>query len=168
MAKKRSKTTAAENADRDKRLLGFLESNPRYAPIFGEGGVLDQESRALHAVIGLWQRLFPGIPYSDASMIHWLASEGITPMAAQRMTYFEAEKKLRTATEKTSSLADGGPWSTADTPARWAKLFKVSVRTFKRRTADGKIRAKHLSDRLYQVHLDDLPKQGAAKESGHK
>lgn len=63
---------------------------------------------------------------------------------------------------------DDGPWSTADSPARWAKQFKVSPRTFKRRVKDGKIRAKILSDRLYQINLDDLPNQDKAGESGHK
>ncbi len=61
----------------------------------------------------------------------------------------------------------GGPWSTADSPTRWAKQFKISPRTFKRRVKDGEIRAKRLSDRLYQIHLDDLPKQDEAKGSGH-
>jgi hypothetical protein len=63
---------------------------------------------------------------------------------------------------------DGGPWSVADSPTRWAKLFKISPKTFKRRVKDGKIRAKRLSDRLYQVHLGDLPKQEKAHESGHR
>jgi hypothetical protein len=61
-----------------------------------------------------------------------------------------------------------GLFSTADSPTRWAKQFKISPKTFKRRVRDGKIRAKSLSDRLYQVHLDDLPKQEKANESGHK
>ena len=122
-----AKRSKPDKADRDKRLLEFFESDPRYAPIFREGGFLDEGSRACHSVIGLWRRLFPAIPYSDASLIDWLASQGITPMAAQRMTYFEAEEKLCAATEKTSSLADGGPWSTANTPEQWAKLFKISA-----------------------------------------
>lgn len=61
-----------------------------------------------------------------------------------------------------------GPFSAADSPTRWAKLYKISAKTFKRRVRDGKIRAKILSDRLYQVRLDDLPKQEKANESGHK
>ena len=59
-----------------------------------------------------------------------------------------------------------GPWSTPDTPARWAKRFKVSPRTFKRHVAGGKIRAKPLSDRSYQIHLDDLPKDPPAPVAG--
>jgi hypothetical protein len=64
--------------------------------------------------------------------------------------------------------ATTGPWSTANTPTQWAKQFKICARTFKRRVKDGKIRAKVLSDRLYQVHLDDMPKQDASKGPGHK
>jgi hypothetical protein len=69
--------------------------------------------------------------------------------------------------EATAKQQDG-PFSTDDSPSRWAKQFKMSARTFKRRVKDGKIRAKILSDRSYQVHLDDLPKQEKANESSHK
>lgn len=48
-------------------------------------------------------------------------------------------------------------WSAADTPKRWAKQYGFSERTLKRRFKDGKIRCKMLSDRRYQIHIDDLP-----------
>lgn len=51
-----------------------------------------------------------------------------------------------------------GPWSQPDTPKRWAKVFGVNVQTIKRRFQDGKIRNKKLSDRSYQVHVDDVPR----------
>jgi hypothetical protein len=61
-----------------------------------------------------------------------------------------------------------GPWSKADTPTRWAKLFGVSAQTFKRWVKAGKIRVKELSDRSYQVHLEDLPQPKPAQASNHK
>ncbi len=61
-----------------------------------------------------------------------------------------------------------GPWSKPDTPARWAKAFNVSPKTFKRYVASGKIRAKRLSDRSYQILLSALPPQNAASAAGHK
>ena len=53
--------------------------------------------------------------------------------------------------------APPGGWSKADTPKRWAAIFQISERTFKRRCKDGKIRHKKLSDRRYMVANDDLP-----------
>ena len=49
-------------------------------------------------------------------------------------------------------------WSAADTPTRWAKVFRISAKSFKRRVKEGKIRAKPLSDRSYQVDTRDIPK----------
>lgn len=57
----------------------------------------------------------------------------------------------------------GVPLTTADSPTRWAKLFAVSVSTFKRRCGDGRIRCKKLSDRSYQVAIEDLPAKHQAK-----
>ena len=59
---------------------------------------------------------------------------------------------------KLEVAAGEGPWSRPDTPTRWGKVFGVSGDTMKRRFKDGSIRNKKLSDRNYQVHLDDLPK----------
>jgi hypothetical protein len=60
-----------------------------------------------------------------------------------------------------------GPWSEPDTPTRWAKRFKVKPKTFKRYVTNGKIRAKKLSDRSYQVNLADLPQSHLAQERVH-
>jgi hypothetical protein len=91
--------------------------------------------------------------------------KGVLIRDVRRMTFAEFNAALDEAMSKDEG---GGPWSTADNPTRWAKQFKISPRTFKRHVKDGKIRAKMLSDRLYQVHLDDLPNQEKARESGHK
>ena len=48
-------------------------------------------------------------------------------------------------------------WSRADSPSHWARVFGISVQTMKRRFKDDKIRNKKLSDKLYQISLDDLP-----------
>ncbi len=65
---------------------------------------------------------------------------------------------------------DGDPWSTPDTPTRWAAKFGVNRRTFTRwaNAKDAKIRVKKLTDRTYQVRLSDLPQPSAAPASGHK
>jgi hypothetical protein len=61
-----------------------------------------------------------------------------------------------------------GPLSNPDTPARWAKKFQMSSKTFKRHVLRGKIRAKILSDRSYQIAVGDIPQQNAPPLSGHK
>lgn len=48
-------------------------------------------------------------------------------------------------------------WSKPDSPSRWAKQFGISPKTFKKRVEEGKIRAKVLSDRSYQIAVSDLP-----------
>jgi hypothetical protein len=53
-------------------------------------------------------------------------------------------------------------WSKADSPAKWAKRFGLSTKTFTKRVKDGTIRAKQLSDRLYQIALSDLPKTASS------
>lgn len=53
--------------------------------------------------------------------------------------------------------SDDGPWSPPDTPTRWAKQFNLSWDTLKKRFEDGAIRAKKLSSKSYQVHINDLP-----------
>ncbi len=57
----------------------------------------------------------------------------------------------------TKEKGQDGPWSQSDTPSRWAKRFKISSRTFVRYVRDGKIRARKLSNKSYQVHLACLP-----------
>ena len=53
----------------------------------------------------------------------------------------------------------GGPWSQADAPKCWGKVFGFSAATFIRRVKAGTIRAKKLSDKSYQVHLGDIPQK---------
>jgi hypothetical protein len=50
-----------------------------------------------------------------------------------------------------------GPWSEPDSPARWAKKFKCSAKTFVRHVESRAILAKKLSDKSYQVALSDIP-----------
>jgi hypothetical protein len=59
--------------------------------------------------------------------------------------------------DQTKTASSDGPWSTPDTPSRLAERFQVTAPTFKRWVKTGKIRAKKLSDRSYQVHVGDLP-----------
>jgi len=70
-------------------------------------------------------------------------------------------ENLRAKERRASQRGNGerqGPWSSPDTPKRWAKRFRVSVDTMKRLLKAGTIRNKRLSDRSYQVHVDDVPK----------
>ncbi|MBN2579533.1 MAG: hypothetical protein JXB10_11135 [Pirellulales bacterium] len=69
----------------------------------------------------------------------------------------EQVKVILTAIRPEADNQQDGPWSEPDTPKRWATKFKISATTFKRWVKSGKIRAKPLSDRSYQVCLEDLP-----------
>jgi hypothetical protein len=125
------------------------------------------------AIQDLWER-FAGTPFSCERVCRWLATQGINRVDAREVTLAEVRRMLereltaRQPAPPAVPSATDGPWSKADSPARWAMRFKISPRTFKRRVADGTIRAKALSDRLYQVHLDDLPTEQPGPTSGHK
>lgn len=82
---------------------------------------------------------------------------GKTQNDAMRLPLPAFLELLEDASQSDRERATDGPWSPPDSPGRWAKLFKVNPRTFKRHVAAGKIRGKRLSDRLYQVHVGDLP-----------
>jgi hypothetical protein len=74
--------------------------------------------------------------------------------------WLRQQEALRVTQEQaTPPAADDGPWSKPDTPSRWARVFKVSSRTFIRWVKAERIHAKKLSDRSYQVRLTDLPEQ---------
>lgn len=55
--------------------------------------------------------------------------------------------------------AKDGPWSRPASPQEWARVFNVSRDTIVGYFTDGKIQAKKLSDRVYQVYVDHLPQQ---------
>jgi hypothetical protein len=48
-------------------------------------------------------------------------------------------------------------WSKPDGPTQWAKVFGLSYNTMVKRLREGVIRNKKLSDRSYQIAIDDLP-----------
>jgi hypothetical protein len=54
-------------------------------------------------------------------------------------------------------------WTRADGPSKWAKLFGISPRSFIRLVEAGRIRARALTSKLYQVAIKDLPAQHQAK-----
>ena len=97
-------------------------------------------------------------PEANAAKLDVLADMFIVLNAESVVSPLE-NSQLETAVVVSPSdkPADNGPWSLADTPTRWGKVFGFSPKTFVRRVADGKIRAKKLSDRSYQVHTGDLP-----------
>ena len=70
--------------------------------------------------------------------------------------------------ENAAKADQAGPWSKQDTPSRWGKKFGCSADTFIRRYEDGTIRAKKLSDRSYQVHVDDIPAPPSSAENRQK
>jgi hypothetical protein len=90
----------------------------------------------------------------------------VGPAILQR--FREAKATYDLEVERVRKALADGPWSKPDSPKRWAGQFGISDRTFKRRVEDGTIRAKVLSDRLYQIHLGDLPLERPASTSGHK
>jgi hypothetical protein len=49
-------------------------------------------------------------------------------------------------------------WSYAESPEYWAEKFGFSTDTFLRRCKEGKIKAKQLSTKSYQIAISDLPK----------
>jgi hypothetical protein len=49
-------------------------------------------------------------------------------------------------------------WSKPDSPTRWAKVFKCTLRTMVRYLETQKVRNKRLSSRSYQIALSDVPK----------
>lgn len=53
---------------------------------------------------------------------------------------------------------DGEKLSTPQSPADWARLFKCGSKTFTRWVREKRIRAKKLTTKSYQVHVDDIPK----------
>jgi hypothetical protein len=64
--------------------------------------------------------------------------------------------------DRTPSTNDGddqppGGWSKPDSPTRWAGVFGESPKTFMRKVNQGKIRAKKLTSKSYQIAVDDLP-----------
>jgi hypothetical protein len=60
--------------------------------------------------------------------------------------------------------ADPAPlWTQADSPARWAKVFGMSVRTLMRRLDDGRIRNVKHSSKSYQIDVNALPAKHRAK-----
>jgi hypothetical protein len=83
--------------------------------------------------------------------------EGVTVDLHGRIEaeFLEAQR-LRDRTRIPGPQSDG-PWSQPDTPTRWAKAFGVNAKTFKRWVKKGKIRVNRLSDRSYQIHVDDVP-----------
>jgi len=56
-----------------------------------------------------------------------------------------------------------GGWTPADGPAQWAKLFGVTVYTFKRWCKVGKIQHRKLSSKSYQVAVMEIPAKDQAK-----
>jgi hypothetical protein len=103
----------------------------------------------------LWAARFPQIPFSSASLGNFAATSGISGAELDEMTLREVSRLLQSPAAPDSP---DGPWSKPNSPVRWAKLFGVTAKTFKRHVAEGKIRAKILSDRLYQIHVADVPR----------
>jgi hypothetical protein len=95
---------------------------------------------------------------------HWVAYE---PVEMGTVDFVPPAPETQATQEQPAAPAilpapeAGGPWSPADSPRRWGKLFGFSGKTFVRRVDDGTIRAKKLSNRSYQVHLSDLPEAKA-------
>jgi hypothetical protein len=76
------------------------------------------------------------------------------------------EREATTLRRAAEAMAAGGAavaWTPADNLSRWANLFGVGVRTFKKQLAAGQIRFRRLSTKTYQIAVDDLPAKHRAK-----
>jgi hypothetical protein len=60
-----------------------------------------------------------------------------------------------------------GPWSEPNSPSQWARVFRVSTQTIRRRFKEGKIRSKKYTAKSYAVHVDDLPKASSDPRALH-
>jgi hypothetical protein len=96
-------------------------------------------------------------------------AEVLREFVAARLKKAKELRRLRKARnavssdeQKRTTDEQGGPWSKPDSPSRWAKVFKMSTRTFIRHVEKGVIHAKRLSDKSYQVALSDIPKPQAS------
>ena len=72
---------------------------------------------------------------------------------------FEVEQESPIPQDQLNDIetSDNVTWSKPDSPTRWAIVFDISAQTFKRRVKDGKIRAKKLSSKSYQIDIQDIP-----------
>jgi len=82
---------------------------------------------------------------------------GFGPVPGVTEDWQQAMDALRATAEVTEPA---GPWSEPDGPSQWARRFRYSVDTLKRRVNKGAIRIKVLSSKSWQIHVDDLPKTG--------
>ena len=82
---------------------------------------------------------------------------GIRSYCEDIRRHFEGANAMPRGTHQQAETGGSGPWSRPNTPSEWARMFGCSRATFQRRVKDGTIRAKKLSCRSYQVHLNDVP-----------
>jgi hypothetical protein len=110
-----------------------------------------------------WEERF-GIPYPRdvESMMELATRAGIDPNRVLNGNWTLKEFApiingyLQRLKDQRTKVSDG-PWSKPDGPEQWAKLYRFSTKTLKRRIDDGKIRAKYFSSKSIAIHIDDIP-----------
>ena len=84
-------------------------------------------------------------------------SPGATTLPAPRSWIRQMEDFLEDCGEPRGDDPPASGLSKTISPAEGGRLFGVSSRTFVRWVNNGKIQAKRLSSKAYQVAVDDLP-----------
>lgn len=166
-APRRSAEHAIANVKRIEQLLLELQENVRAMPDHSIVRSIEETLIIMHECIGqvsvpaefmLMNRDKKGAVeciMEAVSHAYERCGEALEGYASQ---LFVSGRRGLPGTIPEGSAVDGADWSTASTPTFWALQFGVNVKTFKRWCDEGKVRAKKLSSKSYQVHLADLPK----------
>ena len=117
-----------------------------------------------------WIRMADGLDGPQKDALGHVGAEAVRFLLDSETDYHERKHaaQLRNALEEYLALRGhdvscdpeeqpAGPWSTPDSPSRWAKRFNCSLDTFNRMLEAGKIRYKKLTSKSMQIHVDDLP-----------
>jgi hypothetical protein len=143
-------TTAAGNeADAVKLLLDSWQASTD-----AHGGVMYWLTRGLEAEIMGW--------YGEAILSEPLPDQDPSG-AEQSPPAIVVEVPSNPIPVTPTQVGESMEWTTADGPSQWARMFDVSLTTFRRRLKDGSIRHKKLSTKSYQIAIADLPAKHQAK-----
>jgi len=95
-------------ADFERRIRQIRENPDCDGTVLGTDGFMDQQDRAMAAVRHLWAERFLNIPFTSRALRDFLASQGITPLQANRMTVEDIETLLRKPADTDATATDHG------------------------------------------------------------
>ena len=96
--------------------------------------------------------------FESARSPHWPAI--VAAVGQITLSDFERERLRVRVEQEAERMRPQDPWSYEASPKRWAEVFGISERTFRRRRKEGRIRCLEVTERRIRVHRDDLPKGG--------